>query len=102
MTQRSSPLVLAAAAAIAAAAGCASGDRAPARPAADARPAAQVAEVRPAPVATTDDASRAARRLMSDDGFNLGILYRGARAPYAPRREPTIRDLKELEREFEI
>ena len=51
MTQRSSPLVLAAAAAIAAAAGCASGDRAPARPAADARPAAQVAEVRPAPVA---------------------------------------------------
>ena len=59
-------------------------------------------QVRPAPVATTDDAARAARRLMSDDGFNLGILYRGARAPYAPRREPTIRDLKELEREFEI
>jgi 2-oxoglutarate ferredoxin oxidoreductase subunit beta len=59
-------------------------------------------QVRPAPVATTDDAARAARRLMSDDGFNLGILYRGARAPYAPRNEPTIRDLKELEREFEI
>ena len=59
-------------------------------------------QVRPAPVATTDDAARAARRLMSDDGFNLGILYRGSRAPYAPRKEPTIRDLKELEREFEI
>jgi 2-oxoglutarate ferredoxin oxidoreductase subunit beta len=59
-------------------------------------------QVRPAPVATTDDAARAARRLMSDDGFNLGILYRVARAPYAPRNEPTIRDLKELEREFEI
>ncbi|MFO1409862.1 MAG: 2-oxoacid:ferredoxin oxidoreductase subunit beta [Steroidobacteraceae bacterium] len=58
--------------------------------------------VRPAPVATTDDASRAARRLMSDDGFNVGILYRGARAPYAPKKEPVISDLKELEREFEI
>ena len=58
--------------------------------------------VRPAPVATTDDASRAARRLMSDDGFNVGILYRGARAPYAPKKEPAVRDLKELEREFEI
>jgi 2-oxoglutarate ferredoxin oxidoreductase subunit beta len=58
--------------------------------------------VRPAPVATTDDASRAARRLMSDDGFNVGILYRGARAPYAPKREPVVSDLKELEREFEI
>ncbi|MCC7461445.1 MAG: 2-oxoacid:ferredoxin oxidoreductase subunit beta [Gammaproteobacteria bacterium] len=58
--------------------------------------------VRPAPVATTDDAARAARRLMSDDGFNLGILYRGARAPYATRSEPSVSDLQELEREFEI
>ena len=31
-------------------------------------------QVRPAPVATTDDAARASRRMMSDDGFNLGIL----------------------------
>jgi 2-oxoglutarate ferredoxin oxidoreductase subunit beta len=58
--------------------------------------------VRPAPVATTDDLSRAARRLMSDDGFNLGILYRGARVPYAPKRDPIVSDLRELEREFEI
>jgi hypothetical protein len=33
--------------------------------------------VRPAPVTTTDDPARAARLIMSDDGFNIGILYRG-------------------------
>lgn len=38
--------------------------------------------VRPAPVEPTDDAARAARRLMTDDGFVLGVLYRGAREPY--------------------
>ena len=58
--------------------------------------------VRDAPVPTTDDAARAARRLMSDDGFNLGILYRGARRPYQSRVEPQVNDLQELEREFEI
>ena len=30
--------------------------------------------VRPASVAVTDDPARAARRLMTDDGFNLGVL----------------------------
>ena len=58
--------------------------------------------VRDAPVPTTDDSARAARRLMTDDGFNLGILYRGARRPYQPRVEPQVNDLQELEREFEI
>ncbi|MCC7411826.1 MAG: 2-oxoacid:ferredoxin oxidoreductase subunit beta [Gammaproteobacteria bacterium] len=38
--------------------------------------------VRPAPVTATDDAARAARRLMTDDGFNIGVLYKGAREPY--------------------
>jgi hypothetical protein len=33
--------------------------------------------VRPAPVAPTDDAVLASRRLLSDDGFNIGVLYRG-------------------------
>ena len=47
--------------------------------------------VRPSPVATTDDGARAARRLMTDDGFNLGVLYRGDRVPYAgPRRTPPV------------
>ena len=38
--------------------------------------------VHPAPVDPTDDPARAARRIMTDDGFNIGILYRGNRTPY--------------------
>ncbi len=55
-----------------------------------------------APVDATDDAARAARRLMTDDGFNLGVLYRGDRPAYKPRTEPIVTDLRELEREFEL
>jgi len=55
-----------------------------------------------APVDATDDAARAARRVMTDDGFNLGVLYRGNRPPYAPPTGKAITDLAELEREFEI
>ena len=40
--------------------------------------------VHPAPVAATSDAAKAARRLMTDDGFNLGVLYKGDRAPFQP------------------
>ena len=35
-------------------------------------------------VPETDDPARAARRLMTDDGFNVGVLYRGKRQPYQP------------------
>jgi 2-oxoglutarate ferredoxin oxidoreductase subunit beta len=35
-------------------------------------------------VAPTDDAVLASRRLLSDDGFNIGVLYRGDRKVYAP------------------
>lgn len=38
--------------------------------------------VRPTPVEPTQDIGRAARRLLTDDGFNLGVLYVGERAPY--------------------
>ena len=58
--------------------------------------------VHPAPVAVTDDPARAARRIMTDDGFNLGILYRGDRTPYRPESSATPVNLAELEREFEI
>jgi hypothetical protein len=37
--------------------------------------------VRAAPVPTTDDPAKAARYIMTDDGFNLGILYKGDRPP---------------------
>jgi 2-oxoglutarate ferredoxin oxidoreductase subunit beta len=55
--------------------------------------------VRPAPVESTDDPARAARRLMTDDGFNLGVLYAGTRAPYRPLAEPT-RTIADIERAF--
>jgi 2-oxoglutarate ferredoxin oxidoreductase subunit beta len=40
--------------------------------------------VRPAPVAPTDDPVKATRRLLGDDGFNIGVLFKGTRPPYAP------------------
>ena len=58
--------------------------------------------VHPAPVVATDDVGRAARRLMSDDGFNLGVLYCGDRRPYQPAGSAKPCDLRELEKEFEI
>jgi 2-oxoglutarate ferredoxin oxidoreductase subunit beta len=58
--------------------------------------------VRPAPVVATDDAARAARRLMTDDGFNLGVLYRGNRRPFQPRASAEICDMAEFEKGFEL
>ena len=58
--------------------------------------------VRSAPVPETNDPAKAARRIMTDDGFNLGILYRGNRRPYQPATAPTGIDLTELEKEFEL
>jgi 2-oxoglutarate ferredoxin oxidoreductase subunit beta len=56
--------------------------------------------VRPAPVQATDDAARAARRLMTDDGFNIGVLFRGSRRPYAPAFGRNAPDLAALEEDF--
>ncbi len=58
--------------------------------------------VHSAPVEATDDAARAARRLMTDDGFNLGVLFRGNRAPYRPATDAAPCDQIELEKGFEI
>ena len=55
--------------------------------------------VRPSPVEPTDDQARAARRLMTDDGFNLGVLYVGNRKPYQPAKAPSAKPA-DLEREF--
>jgi 2-oxoglutarate ferredoxin oxidoreductase subunit beta len=38
---------------------------------------------------------------MTDDGFNIGILYRGDRKPFQPALGATDVDLSELEMEFE-
>ena len=58
--------------------------------------------VRPAPVGPTDDAATAARRVMSDDGFNIGVLYAGHRNPYPARVGSAARSVADLEREFEL
>lgn len=59
--------------------------------------------VHPAPVEATDDRARAARRIMTDDHFNIGILYRGNRAPYRPlQSQPAATDLAGIAKEFEI
>ena len=58
--------------------------------------------VHPPPVEATDDAARAARRLMTDDGFNIGVLYRGSRPPYGQRVAPTLHDPAAFEQEFEF
>jgi 2-oxoglutarate ferredoxin oxidoreductase subunit beta len=59
-------------------------------------------QVHPAPVAATDDPVKAARRIMTDDGFNIGILYRGKREPYRPEFGTQWVDPSELEKEFEL
>ena len=58
--------------------------------------------VRPAPVAPTDDPARAARRLMTDDGFNLGVLYAGQRKPYRPGMGKGAARVADLEAEFAL
>lgn len=58
--------------------------------------------VHPASVEETDDPARAARRIMTDDGMNTGILYRGNRAPYKPQVTGKGVEAIELEHQFEI
>lgn len=59
-------------------------------------------QVHPAPVAYTDDPGRAARRLMTDDGFNIGILYKGTRAVYAGGPAAATHGVADLEKAFEL
>jgi 2-oxoglutarate/2-oxoacid ferredoxin oxidoreductase subunit beta len=57
--------------------------------------------VRPAAAAPTSDPASAARRLMSDDGFNIGVLYLGDRPVYAAT-PPANKQVAELEEEFAL
>lgn len=50
----------------------------------------------------TGDPAVAAARLMSDDGFSTGILYRGNRKPYRPAFGEATSSLRDLEKEFEL
>ena len=58
--------------------------------------------VHEASVEPTDDPARAARRIMTDDGFNVGILYRGDRKPYANHVSNEIGNMASLEEEFSL
>jgi 2-oxoglutarate ferredoxin oxidoreductase subunit beta len=59
-------------------------------------------QVHPAPVTATSNPGKAARRIMTDDGFNIGILYRGERAPYRSKIGNPSFDLDDLVRDFEL
>ena len=39
---------------------------------------------------------------MTDDGFNIGILYRGTARRFNPRLGASNIDLSELEKDFEL
>jgi 2-oxoglutarate/2-oxoacid ferredoxin oxidoreductase subunit beta len=58
--------------------------------------------VHEASVEPTDDRARAARRIMTDDGFNVGVLYRGNRVPYGNHVSDSFGDTTDLEQEFEL
>ncbi len=58
--------------------------------------------VRPAPVEPTSDQGRAAKRLLTDDGFNTGILFRSDTAPYQPPVGKQSASLAAIEKEFAV
>ena len=58
--------------------------------------------VHAAAVEPTDDPARAARRIMTDDGFNIGVLYAGDRKPYPLGAAAVRADVAELEAEFAL
>jgi 2-oxoglutarate ferredoxin oxidoreductase subunit beta len=58
--------------------------------------------VRPSPVPSTNDAARAARLLMTDDGLNLGVLFAGDRAPYPDTSRKPRATPADLETEFAL
>ncbi|HLS55421.1 MAG TPA: hypothetical protein VK052_05070, partial [Zeimonas sp.] len=59
-------------------------------------------QAHPASVGPTDDPARAARRIMTDDGFNIGVLYAGSRTPYPLGPRGARRSIEDIEAEFEL
>lgn len=58
--------------------------------------------VHPAPREFTEDPAVAAHRLMQDDNFYVGTLYKGNRPPYQPELNSTVEHLSELEEGFSL
>ncbi len=57
-------------------------------------------QVHPAMVDETSDRAQAARRVLTDDGFNTGILFRGDRVPYQPAFAPDASKTVDFDGEF--
>jgi len=58
--------------------------------------------VRTSPVEATDDPAIAARRVMTDDGLNIGVLYAGNRPPYELNQGKARKTVTDLEMEFQV
>jgi 2-oxoglutarate/2-oxoacid ferredoxin oxidoreductase subunit beta len=58
--------------------------------------------VRPSPVVATDNPATAARRVMTDDGMNIGVLYAGNRPCYALNDGSAQKSVTDLEMEFRV
>ncbi len=59
-------------------------------------------KVHAAPVVPTEDIGRAARRLMTDDGYNMGVLYIGHREPFRLDSKADAAPPQDLERQFVV
>ena len=57
--------------------------------------------VRPSSITVEKDRAAATALALGDDGFSLGVLYRGDRAPVAPPHEPSI-TVADIDREFAL
>ena len=57
--------------------------------------------VRPAPYEPTEDAVKAGKQLMADDGFNMGVLFRGNRPQYLAPEVPQ-KEIADIEQAFFI
>jgi 2-oxoglutarate ferredoxin oxidoreductase subunit beta len=55
-------------------------------------------------VEPTHDPAKAARRIMTDDGLNIGVLYAGDRATYPPQQaqQRKLLTVAQVEKEFEL
>jgi 2-oxoglutarate ferredoxin oxidoreductase subunit beta len=58
--------------------------------------------VTPGAFTATDDAAEAARRIFTDDGLHLGVLYAGTRPPYGPPISPAATVPDWLEEVFSL
>lgn len=57
--------------------------------------------VRPSALSVEQDRAAATALVLGDDGYSLGVLYRGDRVPVAPALRPQI-SVTDIEREFAL